>query len=56
MAKAQQWRNDQAGGGQATGRIAKPIPARTAAGPMQSDNGTGAGTKVPKLKRVPGVR
>ncbi len=50
-----QWRNDQSGGNQATGRKAKSIPARTASGPMQTDNGTGAGTKLPKLKRIPGV-
>ena len=53
---ASQWRNDQKGGGQATGRTAKPIPDRSAKGPKQTDNGTGKGTKVPDLKRVPGVR
>ena len=51
-----QMRKDQSGGNQATGRTAKPIPARTASGPKQLDNGTGAGTRVPELKRVPGVR
>lgn len=50
-----QWRNDQSGGGQATGRTAPSIPARPANGPMQTDNGTKGGTEVPKLKRVPGV-
>lgn len=53
--KPKQWRNDQSGGNQATGRTAKPIPARTASGPEQLDNGTGAGTKVPRLMRVPGT-
>lgn len=48
-----QWRNDQSGGGQATGKTAPAIPARVASGAMQTDNGTGAGTDVPKLKRVP---
>ncbi len=50
-----QWRNEQSGGGQATGKSAPSIPARTANGPKQTDNGTGAGTKVPDLKRVPGA-
>lgn len=53
---ADQTRKDQSGGAQATGRTAKPIPARTATGPKQTDNGTGAGTQVPQLARVPGVR
>jgi hypothetical protein len=51
-----QWRNDQKGGGQATGRKAPSIPNRMANGPKQTDNGTGAGTKVPPLKPVPGDR
>jgi hypothetical protein len=50
-----QWRNDQSGGGQATGKTAQPTQKRSADGPMQTDNGTKAGTTVPKLKRVPGV-
>lgn len=50
-----QWRNDQSGGCQATGKTAKPTQKRMAKGPMQTDNGTKAGTEVPKLKRVPGV-
>lgn len=50
-----QWRNDQSGGGQATGKTAQPTQKREAKGPMQTDNGTGLGTEVPKLKPVPGV-
>lgn len=50
-----QWRNEQSGGGQATGRTAKPAQDRRANGPKQTDNGSGAGTDVPKLKQVPGV-
>ncbi len=50
-----QWRNEQSGGNQATGRKAKSIPARTANGPKQTDNGTKSGTEVPSLKRVPGA-
>ena len=51
---ADQWRNDQSGGGQATGRNAPSIPDRTASGPKQTDNGTGAGTTYTPLKQVPG--
>lgn len=48
-----QWRNTQSGGGQATGKNAPSIPARTASGPKQTDNGSGAGTRVEPLKRKP---
>jgi len=48
-----QWRNDQKGGGQATGKSAPSIPARSATGKLSRDNGSGAGTKVEPLKRVP---
>lgn len=53
---ADQWRNDQKGGGQATGRSAPSIPDRTASGPKQTDNGTGSGTTTQPLKPTPGVR
>ena len=53
--KPMQYRKDQKGGGQATGRNAPTIPDRFATGLIQTDNGTGAGTKTTKLKRVPGV-
>jgi hypothetical protein len=53
--KAQQWRNDQKGGNQATGRTAKAIPGRTANGPKQTDNGTGKGTTYTPLKHIPGA-
>ena len=51
--KPMQNRKDQKGGNQATGKTAPSIPDRTATGPMQTDNGTGAGTTVQPLKRVP---
>ena len=51
-----QWRNEQSGGGQATGRMAKPVKVPMASGPKQTDNGTKAGTTKVPLTRVPGVR
>lgn len=53
---AQQWRNDQSGGAQATGR---KVPAQdvvqTKTTSNQTDNWTGKGTEKVNLKRVPGV-
>ena len=53
---ADQMRKDQAGGAQATGKTVPKQSPVTATGPKQTDNGTGAGTQVPKLTQVPGVR
>ncbi len=54
---ADQMRKDQSGGGQATGQ---KVPAQAAVTTKttegQSDNGTGSGTRPPKLERIPGVR
>jgi hypothetical protein len=53
---ADQYRKDQSGGNQATGKTAKPIPSRTASPAGQTDNGTGAGTAYTPLKPVPSTK
>ncbi len=54
--KAMQWRNDQSGGAQATGRkVPGQKVVQTKTTDSQTDNWTGKGTEKLDLKRVPGV-